>query len=75
MTNNDIHTPVIVFTQFVKHGEPGKEIDLPTLSASLREEFADLFHGVIFYDSANDRWREELVRLVNRIRADQGKPR
>jgi CheY-like chemotaxis protein len=63
MIHNDIETPVIIVTQFEKFGEVGKETDLPTLADSLRNEFPALFRGVVYYDAASDKWRDELSRL------------
>jgi len=63
MLHNDIETPVIIVTQFEKFGEAGKETDLPTLADSLRTEFPALFRGVVYYDAASEKWRDELRRL------------
>jgi CheY-like chemotaxis protein len=64
MANNDINVPVIVVTQFERFGEPGKETDLPTLSRSLESEFPGLFRGIVYYDAASERWREEVSSLL-----------
>jgi CheY-like chemotaxis protein len=70
MINNDISIPVIVVTQFERFGEPGRETDLPTLTASLKAEFSDLFRGAVFYDATSDRWREEFSKLLASLNAE-----
>jgi len=66
MQNNEINLPVIVVTQFERFGEAGREVDLPTLAETLKTEFPELFRGIVYYDAASERWREELSTLLGR---------
>lgn len=67
MVNNELTVPVVVVTQFPGFEEAQRKIDLPTLSAKLEAEFRLIFRGVVYYDAASDKWRDDLLHSINEI--------
>jgi CheY-like chemotaxis protein len=67
LVNNNIDCPVIVVTQFRGFEEAERQVDLPTLTMQLETEFRHIYRGLVYYDAASDKWREELTKLTREV--------
>lgn len=72
MQSSEMAVPVIVVTQFEKFGEGSHEIGLDALTSQLQRDFPDLMRGVVYYNAASDKWKQELEGLVRRVHDGSG---
>ena len=65
--------PVIVITQHERFADRGEEVHLSAVHKELREEHAEVFKGLIYYNSAAGSWKKQLRIRINDIinRGDQ----
>lgn len=56
--------PTILITMFDDFGESDTSITLKQLDKLLRDEFAEIYKGAIFYSSRETRWKDELKSFL-----------
>jgi CheY-like chemotaxis protein len=64
MKRLDVHTPVIVVTQFEAFGEGSAKISFDELEKQLRKDFKTEFAGMVYYNPAKAEWPLKLAALV-----------
>ncbi|MDG0793420.1 hypothetical protein OMP38_23200 [Cohnella ginsengisoli] len=66
MKRKNINIPVIIVTQFDKFGEGEDTITLPQLVDELKNEYASIFFGLVYYNTAYKNWRDEFGLLLSK---------
>ncbi|MFP8644515.1 hypothetical protein ACLHWY_23495 [Priestia aryabhattai] len=64
MKRRDIILKVCVITSFDYFGEGENVLDSNTLNEELEEEFPKLYKGMIYFNSSQINWKEELKQLI-----------
>lgn len=64
MDRFDIHTPVVVFTQFEVFGKPPNEMRLEDLDRELSEEYSSTYQGAVYYHASLNSWKDELRKKL-----------
>ena len=64
MARKGIETPAVVVTQFDSFGSGADRLTLEQLDQQLRERFPGIYAGSVYYSAIEDRWREDLSRLL-----------
>jgi chemotaxis response regulator CheB len=68
MDRHNISTPVIVVTQFDKFGEKNNELTLNELDHQLKEDILRNYKGAIYYNSALNDWKIELINKIQELK-------
>jgi DNA-binding NarL/FixJ family response regulator len=68
MKRRQISTPTIVITQFENFGEGNEKINLDDLTKQLEDIGYVGYQKTIFYNMAQDRWKDELIEIINNIK-------
>ena len=63
----DIRMPTIVITQYNRFQEGNDEMTINALSKKLAEDFPNMVIDVIYYNSAQGRWRVELIKVLRKL--------
>ena len=61
-----VRTKVIIVTQFEQFGEGVDITTLEELSESLREEFAGLYYGTVYYHPSQEDWKNTLLAIIKK---------
>ncbi len=59
--------PTILMTMFDNFGESDNSIDLKEINRILSSEFSEFYKGVVYYNSRENKWRDELRHLLDKI--------
>lgn len=59
--------PTIVVTMFDGFGEGAGRVSIHDLGAQMSDSFGDFYIGHVYYNQAQDAWKEELAVLLNGI--------
>lgn len=70
MDRHAISSPVIVVTQFERFGEGSEARSRAELDRELGRSHPAVYRGMVYYDSANQSWKEELARAVKAALGD-----
>lgn len=62
-----IDTPVIVITQYATFDGPNEYMELEDLQNQLQKEHSGNYCGLVYYNSAFDKWKDELYELLSNI--------
>jgi CheY-like chemotaxis protein len=62
-----IAKPTIVITQLDSFGVPPDQLSLEQLNVQLLNEFSPSYYGVVYYSSAHESWKSEIVRLIEKM--------
>jgi len=65
MRRRKINAPVIVLTQYETFSPESKPRTLTQLSKELSEKFSDIYAGAVYYNTAQDDWKEELIGIID----------
>ena len=65
MDRRNIHTPVIVVTQFDRFGEGNDVLTLTELDAQLKTAHSTNYKGSVYYNVTLEGWKEELRKLMH----------
>jgi DNA-binding NarL/FixJ family response regulator len=60
----------ILITMFDDFGESDLSITLSQIDQSLKEEFASIYLGSVFYHARENKWREDLKTIIQAIQND-----
>lgn len=60
-----LDTKVIVVTQFETFGDDDNAKDRKELDAELREQFSNVYKGMVYYHASLSDWSDELQRLLD----------
>lgn len=63
MDRFDVHSPVVVVTQFETFGKQPQSLNLAELDAQLRSEHAATYLGSIYYHASIGGWRDALRKI------------
>ncbi|MBQ0921405.1 response regulator transcription factor [Hydrogenophaga aromaticivorans] len=63
-----ISIPTIVITMFDLFGAPPDQLTFNELDDQLKTEFAPIYVGMIYYSSAQEGWKNELLEMIERIK-------
>ncbi|MDO9571769.1 MAG: hypothetical protein Q7J58_20660 [Hydrogenophaga sp.] len=63
-----ISIPTIVITMFDLFGAPPDQLTFNELDDQLKTEFAPVYVGMIYYSSAQEGWKNELINLIERMK-------
>lgn len=66
MRRREIKTPVIIVTQYEIFGEDESQKTSEMLDEECKENF-DNYKGIVIYSSSNNKWKEELVKMIGAI--------
>ena len=64
-----LETPVIVVTQFEKFNTGSEVVDLARLGATLGNVFGTNFAGIVYFNTASDKWRHDLKQAIEELGA------
>jgi CheY-like chemotaxis protein len=64
MKSHEIEKPVLILTQFETFGEGEEKISFQKLKNKLLEEFAGIFLGMVFYNTTNNSWKDEIAAII-----------
>ncbi len=64
MKRRKIIKPVIVITAFDVFGK-NNEVSSATLNTMLKEEFQNMYIGMVFYNAKKTNWRKELIEMLD----------
>lgn len=64
MKRRNIHIKCIVLTAFDYFGEGPDIIDRHTLDQALKSDFSDFYEGMIFFNTTQTAWKDELVAYL-----------
>ncbi len=59
-----IKIPTVVLTMFDSFDDKSTKLTLTDLQHQLKESFSPMYLATIYYNSAQDLWKEELISLV-----------
>lgn len=59
---------VVIITAFDILGEGETEITMPQLNENLKEEYKEIYLGLIYYDSSSLEWRRSLQRILEELK-------
>lgn len=62
-----ITVPTIVITMFDLFGTPPNQLTFKELDDQLKREFVPVYIGMIYYSSAQEGWKTELLRMIERM--------
>jgi CheY-like chemotaxis protein len=68
MERRGIKTKAVVVTQFDRFGPAEDEITLEVLDTQLEIAFPDIYAGAVYYNVGYAGWRQELYRIVLRMK-------
>ncbi|WP_256009440.1 hypothetical protein [Desertivirga xinjiangensis] len=54
----------VLITMFDDFGESDESVTLNQIDASLKQEFPDFFLGSVFYHATENKWQEELNKII-----------
>lgn len=69
MSRKGLSTRAIVVTGFDSFGEGDNKISLGELNAQLFERFPDIYLGAVYYNAAENNWKDNLKRIINSIQS------
>jgi len=72
MARRNLVAPVVVVTQFDRFGQGRDEMTLAELNAELMEAYSDYYVESIYYNPADDEWKDRLVNLISTLRVEEG---
>ena len=67
MDRFELETPVIVVTQFAAFGRASSLVTLKDLDQELVKEHRSIYKGSIYYNSAIQKWMDDLKTLLTRV--------
>ena len=67
-----IETKVIVVTQFETFGDDDNAKDRKELDAELREQFSNVYKGMVYYHASLSDWSDELQNLLEQSFKEKG---
>lgn len=62
-----ITIPTVVITMFDLFGAPPDQLTFNELDEQLKAEFAPFYTGMIYYSSAQEGWKSELLKMIKRM--------
>ena len=71
MHRREIHTPVIIFTQFETFREADTTITVDELSHRLKADHPEIYIGTVYYNAALDSWKNSLESLMKEYCLDR----
>lgn len=67
MKLRNITSPTIVVTMFESYGEGGDKKSAKELHNDLKTNFTPMYAGMVYYNSAQEGWRGQLIRKLQEI--------
>jgi hypothetical protein len=67
MKRRNISIPAVVITMFDSFGEKESAMTMDELHEQLMKDFEDIYYGMIFYTSSQDRWKDLLKEIMAHI--------
>lgn len=65
MKSREFIKPTLILTQFETFGEGEEKISFQTLNHELSKEFPKIFIGMVFYNTTNNAWKDEVVSIIH----------
>ena len=62
-----IEKPTVVVTMLDLFGTPPAQITISELDKQLAHEFSPAYLGIVYYSSAQEAWKSELINFLNNI--------
>lgn len=63
-----VEKPTVVVTMLDSFGSGEEQITLDQLDQQLAEEFSPKYLGIVYYSSAQEAWKQQLIFFIEKIR-------
>lgn len=65
---NKIKTKIAFITQFSSFSDKGSSLNFDDLSIEIKKDLGGTFVGMVFYNSAVSTWRDELRKILDKLK-------